>query len=47
MTVIKRDGSEGPVDKDKIVKAVAKAFVDTDYSTEVDNPAADHISHEV
>lgn len=47
MTVIKRDGREVPFDKDKIVKAVVKAFVDNDYSTDVAHPVAEKIADEV
>lgn len=43
MTVIKRDGREVPFDKDKIVKAVVKAFVDNDYSTDVAHPVAEKL----
>lgn len=47
MTVIKRDGREVPFDKDKIVKAVVKAFVDNDYSTDVAHPVAEKIADDV
>lgn len=47
MTVIKRDGREVPFDKDKIVKAVVKSFVDNNYSSDDAMSIATKISDEI
>ena len=47
MTVIKRDGRELPFDKDKIVKAVVKSFVDNNYSSDDAMPIATKIADEI